>query len=81
MFLMLAADAVVGQYLPHVAQGLEHASSHSHGVRKDGGQHQVRCRLAPRARTRIESPSQSLLLANCDFVESQPARRENALRA
>ena len=38
---LLAADAVVGQYLPHVAQGLEHASPHSHGR-----QHQVRCRLA-----------------------------------
>ena len=33
---LLAADAVVGQYLPHVVQGLEHASPHSHGVRKDG---------------------------------------------
>ena len=43
---LLAADAVVGQYLPHVVQGLEHASPHSHGVRKDGRQHQVRCRLA-----------------------------------
>ena len=42
---LLAADAVVGQYLPHVVQGLEHASPHSHGVRKDGRQHQVRCYL------------------------------------
>ena len=43
---LLAADAVVGQYVPHVVQGLEHASPHSHGVRKGGRQHQVHCRLA-----------------------------------
>ena len=76
---LLAADAVVGQCLPHVAQGLKHASPHSHGVRKDGRQHQARC-AASRA-------SQLASRANSDFVESQlcfrrqPARRENALRA
>ena len=63
---LLAADAVVGQYLPHVVQGLEHASPHSHGVRKDGRQHQVRCRLARLAlalgSSRHRRLSQSLLL-------------------